>query len=92
MKISEEMELRKLAKIGRTLSGVEIQIPPEEVLLLVKKDCERIFEGRVHWQYARNIAMGRSWAHLTRHVLTGSLLADDIHAGKRIYLKNYRRF
>ncbi|MGG0655938.1 hypothetical protein [Rummeliibacillus pycnus] len=91
-KVLNEKGLRKIAEIGKRLSGTSIEIPLilEQVEAKEELDERLTGKGSVQYDYAKFTVIGLRFSEVKRHYVTSSLLIDDINRGKRIVLNNYR--
>ncbi|WP_242225793.1 hypothetical protein [Bacillus cereus group sp. BfR-BA-01358] len=91
-KVLNEKGLRKLAAIGKMLSGVPTAIPsiPEQVEAKKELDERLTGEGGVQYVYAKFAVIGLRFSEEKKHYVTGSLLIKDINEGQKIVLNNYR--
>lgn len=88
--ITREQELKKLAKIGRRLEGVTITLPSRSEINEILSETKAVFNGRIYFSYARNIAIGIVFSQTAHHIICGTSLAEDIIKGKKIFLNMYR--
>ena len=89
----DKQVIKELAKIGKNLSSISLQLPTEEQINQGIMEMREYFPTNkfVHRNFVRNALMALEYAKCHSHYKTGTTLINDILSRKHIFLNSYDR-